>query len=189
MKIFTDLKTGKFRGGVVFFAFEDLTHSKMSLSFEHELADGELVMDMEHAMACEFTDVNNVFIDSIVTINPLKFNYAVRIEADGQVNLPRAYKLSTNEKVAVQYLVDRLLLSLDEVPTEEEKSMARANKIGVHITHCCGFHGCKYGDGDSCPVEVGTHKQAYPCESCRTASEIGEDLVELKKELDFILSL
>ncbi len=38
-------------------------------------------------------------------------------------------------------------------------------KYGVHRTHCCVIHGCKYGDFE-CPVEKGMIKQDYPCESC-----------------------
>lgn len=37
--------------------------------------------------------------------------------------------------------------------------------IGVHTSHCCKQHGCKYGDED-CPVAFGEHKQEYPCETC-----------------------
>lgn len=37
---------------------------------------------------------------------------------------------------------------------------------GVHITHCCLEHGCKYGD-DECPVELGLVKQQYSCEMCK----------------------
>ena len=36
---------------------------------------------------------------------------------------------------------------------------------GVHRTHCCSKHGCKYGDAD-CPVEINLLKQDYPCETC-----------------------
>lgn len=36
---------------------------------------------------------------------------------------------------------------------------------GVHRTHCCFKHGCKYGD-DDCPVEIGLIAQDYLCESC-----------------------
>jgi len=36
---------------------------------------------------------------------------------------------------------------------------------GVHRTHCCWLHGCKYGDKD-CPVVTGEIKQEYPCEDC-----------------------
>jgi hypothetical protein len=41
----------------------------------------------------------------------------------------------------------------------------RVDKIGVHVTHCCIVHGCKYGDED-CPVVNATHKQEYLCETC-----------------------
>ena len=37
--------------------------------------------------------------------------------------------------------------------------------VGVHTTHCCKRHGCKYGDGD-CPVENGEAEQVYLCEAC-----------------------
>ncbi len=36
---------------------------------------------------------------------------------------------------------------------------------GVHISHCCSIHGCKYGDID-CPVKLNLTKQDYPCEFC-----------------------
>ncbi len=38
-------------------------------------------------------------------------------------------------------------------------------KYGVHATHCCVIHGCKYADYE-CPVSSGKIKQEYPCESC-----------------------
>lgn len=38
---------------------------------------------------------------------------------------------------------------------------------GVHRTHCCVIHGCKYGD-HNCPVETGRVKQAYVCEDCES---------------------
>jgi hypothetical protein len=37
--------------------------------------------------------------------------------------------------------------------------------MGVHESHCCIEHGCKYGD-DDCPVSNGVTKQSYTCESC-----------------------
>lgn len=37
--------------------------------------------------------------------------------------------------------------------------------IGVHISHCCKWHGCKYGDPD-CPVVNGEIEQEYLCEDC-----------------------
>jgi hypothetical protein len=39
------------------------------------------------------------------------------------------------------------------------------NKYGVHASHCCIEHGCKYGDED-CPVVSGEIKQKYLCEYC-----------------------
>lgn len=39
------------------------------------------------------------------------------------------------------------------------------SKYGVHQTHCCIIHGCKYGDED-CPVESGEIEQDYDCEDC-----------------------
>lgn len=37
--------------------------------------------------------------------------------------------------------------------------------VGVHATHCCVIHGCKYGDED-CPVVTKEVKQEYLCEEC-----------------------
>ena len=39
------------------------------------------------------------------------------------------------------------------------------SNIGVHASHCCKWHGCKYGD-DDCPVVLGQVEQEYPCEYC-----------------------
>ena len=44
------------------------------------------------------------------------------------------------------------------------------NRYGVHETHCCADHGCKYGDKD-CPVALGEIKQAYECEYCGDEKE------------------
>jgi hypothetical protein len=47
--------------------------------------------------------------------------------------------------------------------------------IGVHVSHCCVWHECKYGDED-CPVALGTHKQESPCEYCDRS--ITQDKIE-----------
>lgn len=36
---------------------------------------------------------------------------------------------------------------------------------GVHRTHCCKEHGCKYNDAE-CPVVLGNIKQDRLCEIC-----------------------
>lgn len=38
-------------------------------------------------------------------------------------------------------------------------------KWGVHVSHCCVLHRCKYGD-EECPVKQKQVKQVYPCEFC-----------------------
>jgi hypothetical protein len=40
-----------------------------------------------------------------------------------------------------------------------------AARTGVHITHCCALHGCKYSD-QNCPVAARRAPQAYLCELC-----------------------
>lgn len=70
---------------------------------------------------------------------------------------------------------------------------------GVHESHCCIRHGCKYGEED-CPVVSGEIKQLYDCEACGFDEEdydIYKELEELrlykreherlKKELNKIL--
>ncbi len=41
----------------------------------------------------------------------------------------------------------------------------RKINLGVHASHCCVWHGCKYGNED-CPVVLLQVEQEYPCESC-----------------------
>jgi len=55
--------------------------------------------------------------------------------------------------------------------------------IGVHTSHCCVRHGCKYGDED-CPVVLGTHKQKYDCEDCDRDCEEHDSHID-KIRLDF----
>lgn len=44
--------------------------------------------------------------------------------------------------------------------------MARDRRFdGVHKTHCCWLHGCKYCN-DNCPVVAGKIKQVCTCEDC-----------------------
>lgn len=43
-------------------------------------------------------------------------------------------------------------------------------KWGVHESHCCVKHGCKYGHED-CPVAMELTKQQYPCEVCSDERE------------------
>lgn len=68
----------------------------------------------------------------------------------------------------------------------------RKINIGTHTSHCCKFHGCKYGDGKRCPVENLSHQQEYGCEFCPTEEDIRETeerLAEMKQEMEFLRTL
>jgi hypothetical protein len=57
---------------------------------------------------------------------------------------------------------------------------------GVHATHCCWLHGCKYCDSD-CPVKTGEIKQAYACEDCQEdgwSETPPQELKEIEKLVD-----
>ena len=51
-----------------------------------------------------------------------------------------------------------------EEHTEKITSIPKEN-WGVHQTHCCSKHGCKYGQYD-CPVMLDLVEQSSPCEWC-----------------------
>lgn len=38
--------------------------------------------------------------------------------------------------------------------------------IGVHTSHCCKHHGCKYGEDETCPVVLGDAEGNAGCEYC-----------------------
>lgn len=58
-------------------------------------------------------------------------------------------------------------------PLESEENDEPDIDIGVHLSHCCKDHGCKYND-TNCPVVLGTHNQLGPCEDCIPDEEIPE---------------
>lgn len=57
--------------------------------------------------------------------------------------------------------------------------------IGVHQSHCCALHGCKYGDdmegGDGCPVVDGAVVQDHLCEDCGWDGGFGPDICSLEE--------
>jgi len=66
------------------------------------------------------------------------------------------------------------------------------NQYGVHRTHCCIKHGCKYNDKD-CPVISGEIKQDYLCESCgydgfKSIEELLNDIKITKNDILLILN-
>ena len=76
-----------------------------------------------------------------------------------------------------EFTCDEILKSIEDITNYEriatkkhiaaekgETTIPKEN-FGVHATHCCEKHGCKYGDED-CPVVLNLVKQLYPCEDC-----------------------
>lgn len=53
------------------------------------------------------------------------------------------------------------------------------SKWGVHSSHCCFHHGCKYGAPD-CPVVLGEVTQEHPCETC---AEDEDERIEFAKRI------
>ncbi|WP_081235193.1 MULTISPECIES: hypothetical protein [Pseudomonas] len=59
------------------------------------------------------------------------------------------------------------------------------SNTGVHESHCCARHGCKYGD-DDCPVVQGRVEQLYPCEDCDYETRRVEAAMQKAVELGLI---
>lgn len=60
--------------------------------------------------------------------------------------------------------------------------VSEKRKTGVHKSHCCILHGCKYNECD-CPVNAGEITQSYICEECF------DDGLSSLKDIEFILNL
>lgn len=61
----------------------------------------------------------------------------------------------------------------------ENEAQEVFDDTGVHASHCCVRHGCKYGDED-CPVVIGKVAQMYDCEDCEYEKEkFAQDAGEL----------
>jgi hypothetical protein len=81
----------------------------------------------------------------------------------------------------------------DTQHTHHEQETELYDDTGVHASHCCKEHGCKYFD-DDCPVVIGKISQWYDCEDCCSEKErFAEDaqiLLESPKTLsDYLTQL
>lgn len=188
MRIFSDEETGKFRGGILLYAFDDLNRTKVTVTAEMPREPGayqpKYRPNMEIVMSAKILEKGNVEVVP-VTLSEEHLTNVLFLEATGEIRTSFHNKFSVEERNAVQYLVDCILENIGEVPTEEEKAEARARKIGVHVSHCCVMHGCKYGDGEDCAVENKTHRQDYPCESCVDVEEAEEQIKYLQEQIAF----
>lgn len=61
----------------------------------------------------------------------------------------------------------------------------KIDREGVHITHCCKKHGCKYFDPD-CPVVNGRAEARYKCEDCESDREHLKSLLEEMSLLELL---
>ena len=64
--------------------------------------------------------------------------------------------------------------------------MVDKSKWGVHASHCCKWHGCKYGEDKNCPVVQGLIKQNYLCEWCSEDLEDEEYTRQKLKDIEEI---
>ena len=87
-------------------------------------------------------------------------SYGVKYELDDIVEL---IDYETEKEEREQKI--ELALSKGETTIPKER-------WSVHETHCCGIHGCKYGDRD-CPVEIGL-TTGIVCEDCNNYNEQGK---------------
>lgn len=85
---------------------------------------------------------------------------------------------------------DDLPYQLEEDPQPYSYSrIVTPDQWGVHIGHCCVYHGCKYGDDEQCPVESKKAVQKYPCESCGEIKEEQENFFTSDKGHSLYLEL
>jgi hypothetical protein len=102
-----------------------------------------------------------------------KFRFIEFLKSLKQDGMKIAYIDRYYSDVSVDSLINEVMQNIeyDEIRKFEETaaSLQQTTKPrkewGVHRTHCCSKHGCKYGDAD-CPVAIELIKQDYDCESC-----------------------
>lgn len=76
-----------------------------------------------------------------------------------------------------QQAIDILRLRPFPAQLNEEELKAMPYGIGVHVTHCCADHGCKYGT--TCPVaDLRIVQQAHRCEECYERQERMDEILQ-----------
>ena len=119
-----------------------------------------------------FSDFNS-FIYNLNPEQRLRFiDFLNTLKLDG---LKIAFKSSGNRNrdISIDELIEDIHWRTECEEIRAAKTLAASkgettipnDDWGVHETHCCLEHGCKYGDKD-CPVALDLIKQRYFCESC-----------------------
>lgn len=115
----------------------------------------------------------NSFIYNLNTKQRLRFiEFLSELKSEG---LHIAYETGfLSRNVSIDELIENInstieweqIRKLQEIAASKGETTIPEDEWGVHRTHCCNKHGCKYGDPD-CPVVINLLKQDYPCEICR----------------------
>lgn len=190
MSNFRSKETGKFLGGSIYYGFDNHERTRLTATVLVDTLNlHEAPLNMEHAVACEIKD-NNEIVEATVTTFTEHIVENIAVKGDGKVRFNWLHRqMSEAQKEALQFLADRIMKSLGQEPTEAEKEEYRLREIGTHVGHCCARHGCKYGDEENCPVENKSHKQDHPCESCVDVADAEAQIRELQEEIAFTRSL
>ena len=111
--------------------------------------------------------------EELATIAAIDFS-VVKVDA-GRDYTPPPLKSSTSCRRCRRWLEGDWNAATPEARPEIQRQMdagrcdvctaKEARQRGVHATHCCILHGCKYGSPD-CPVVLNRVGQEYPCEQC-----------------------
>ena len=101
--------------------------------------------------------------------------FRYRLETDDEfkkdVEFWEQKRAESKEERRKQYF--KLKKEFENEPLQKDPSAKTSipkDKWGVHRTHCCIFHGCKYGNKD-CPVTLQLIEQKYSCEDCDDVNE------------------
>lgn len=127
-----------------------------------------------------YCDIENISYDSILISHPdfckedIRNNVKSRLESCGYdvdflffENDPE--QCLKNAKRRKDKDVEGYIHYLSQFYCPPKVDMNVWNDWGVHESHCCSIHGCKYGD-DDCPVATGkTH--GIKCEDCFSDEE------------------
>lgn len=91
---------------------------------------------------------------------------------------PKCDSLDIDNEININEFIDKEIEKLNDYQKEfnrryrlkyysPKNTTIPKEKWGVHASHCCKYHGCKYGD-DDCPVYIGLVEMKYKCEVCDT---------------------
>ena len=113
----------------------------------------------------------NSFIYNLTIEQRVRFNIFLQSLKDDCMQI--AYSDINHHDVTIDELIEDInsiteyekIRDKQELAASKDETTISQDRWGVHKTHCCLKHGCKYGDPD-CPVILSLIEQKYPCEFC-----------------------